>query len=181
MKTITKQFNVYTIEELAELNTEAYDEALNNVREAYTDSQIDFTYQEMKETMQEFADTFNISITDYSFGIYQPSYINVDIDDYMELDNTEKNYLVKKANNLPNEDYAFTGVYTDFYITDYFKENKVTYNDLHKHLENVLSVALRNFIKDLENDLEDDNNILEYTENNDFEFLKDGSRYYEAE
>ena len=177
MKTITKQFNVYSLEELKAVDTEAYEDAMDNVREAYTDTQIDFFYQDMEETMKAFADTFNISLTDYSFTIYHNSYVNVNIDDYMDLDNGEKKDLVKKANNLKNEDCPFTGVCTDEYITDYFKENEVTYNDLHKHLEDVLHVAVRNFMDDLEDDLEDDNNILEYAVNEDMEFLKDGSIY----
>ena len=177
MKTITKQFNVYSLEELKAVDTEAYEDAMDNVREAYTDTQIDFFYQDMEETMKAFADTFNISLTDYSFTIYHNSYVNVNIDDYMDLDNGEKKDIVKKANNLKNEDCPFTGVCTDEYITDYFKENEVTYNDLHKHLEDVLHVAVRNFMNDLEDDLEDDNNILEYAVNEDMEFLKDGSIY----
>ena len=177
MKTITKQFNVYSLEELKAVDTEAYEDAMDNVREAYTDTQIDFFYQDMEETMKAFADTFNISLTDYSFTIYHNSYVNVNIDDYMDLDNGEKKDLVKKANNLKNEDCPFTGVCTDEYITDYFKENEVTYNDLHKHLEDVLHVAVRNFMNDLEVNLEDDNNILEYAVNEDMEFLKDGSIY----
>ena len=177
MNTITKQFNVYSLEELKAVDTEAYEDAMDNVREAYTDTQIDFFYQDMEETMKAFADTFNISLTDYSFGVYHNSYVNVDIDDYMDLENDEKNDLVKKANNLKNEDCPFTGVCTDEYITDYFKENEVTYNDLHKHLEDVLHVAVSNFMNDLENDLEDDNNILDYALNEDMEFLEDGSIY----
>lgn len=177
MKTITKQFNVYSLEELKAVDTEAYEDAMDNVREAYTDTQIDFFYQDMEETMKAFADTFDISLTDYSFTIYHNSYVNVNIDDYMDLDNGEKKDLVKKANNLKNEDCPFTGVCTDEYITDYFKENEVTYNDLHKHLEDVLHVAVRNFMDDLEDDLEDDNNILDYALNEDMEFLEDGSIY----
>lgn len=90
MKTITKQFNVYSLEELKAVDTEAYEDAMDNVREAYTDTQIDFFYQDMEETMKAFADTFNISLTDYSFTIYHNSYVNVNIDDYMDLDNGEK-------------------------------------------------------------------------------------------
>ena len=84
---------------------------------------------------------------------------------------------MKKANNLQYEDCSFTGVTTDLYITDYFKENEVTYNNLHKHLEDVLHVAVRNFMNDLEDELEDDTNILDYAVNEDMEFLKDGSIY----
>ncbi|WBF81703.1 hypothetical protein [Staphylococcus virus vB_SurM-PSU5] len=177
MKTITKQFNVYSLEELKAVDTEAYEEAMNNVREDYTETQIDFFYQDMEETMQEFAKVFNISIRDYSFGIYHNSYVNVDTDDYMDLDNEEKNKLVKEANNLKNEDCPFTGIHTDLYITDYFKENEVSYNDLHKHLDDVLHVAVSNFMNDLENDLEDDTNILEFAINEEFEFLVDGTIY----
>ena len=177
MKTITNTFNVYEVEELEAVDTQAYEVAMQNVREEYSENQIVFFYQDMEETMQEFADTFNISITNYSFGVYHNSYVNVNIDDYMDLENDEKNELVKKANNLKNEDCPFTGIHTDLYITDYFKENEVTYNDLHKHLEDVLDVAVRNFMNDLENDLEDDTNILEYAINEEFEFLEDGSIY----
>src|SRR5699024_3112900 len=134
MKTITKNFNVYSLEDLKTVDTEAYEVAMQNVRENYTETQIDFSYQDMEETMQASADTFSSSITDYYFKIYHNSYVNVNIDNYMDLENDEKNELVKKANNLKNEDCPFTGIHTDFYITDYFKDNEVTYNDLHKHL-----------------------------------------------
>lgn len=177
MKTITKQFNVYSLEELKAVDIEAYEDAMENVREAYTDTQIDFFYQDMEETMKEFAKVFNISLTDYSLGVYHNSYVNVNIDDYMDLDNGDKKDLVKKANHLQNEDCPFTGVCTDEYITDYFKENEVTYNDLHKHLEDVLHVAARNFVNDLEDELEDDTNILDYAIEEDTEFLEDGSIY----
>lgn len=177
MKTITNTFNVYSVEELEAVDAQAYEEAMNNVRESYSETQLTFFCEDMEETMKAFAKAFNITIRDYSFGVYHPSYVNVDIDDYMELDNTEKNNLVKEANNLKNEDCPFTGIHTDCYITDYFKENEVTYNDLHKHLEDVLGVAVRNFVNDLEDDLEDDRNILEYAVEHDFEFLEDGSIY----
>lgn len=178
MKTITKSFNVYSLEELKTVDTESYEVAMQNVREAYTDTQIDLFYQDMEETMQAFAEAFNISIRDYSFGIYHNSYVNVNIEYYKDLENDEKNDLVKKANNLKNKDCPFTGIHTDLYITDYFKENEVTYNDLHKHLDDVLHVAVSNFMNDLENDLENDKNILEFAVENDFEFLEAGSIYY---
>lgn len=178
MKTITKQFNVYSLEELKAVDTEAHEVAMQNVREAYTDTQIDFSYQDMEETMQVFAEAFNIAIRDYSFGIYHKSYVNVETDYYMDLENDEKNDLVKEANNLKNEDCPFTGIHTDLYITDYFKENEVTYNDLHKHLDDVLHVAVSNFMNDLENDLENDKNILEFAITEEFEFLVDGSIYH---
>lgn len=177
MKTITKQFNVYSLEELEAVSTEAYSKALDNVREVYKDTQLYFLFQDMEETIKAFAKAFNIYVIDYLIGIYLPSYVDVDIDNYMELDNTEKKNLVKEANNLKNEDCPFTGIHTDCYVTDYFKENEVTYNDLHKHLEDVLGVAVRSFVNDLENDLEDDRNILEYAVEHDFEFLEDGSIY----
>lgn len=180
MKTITKQFNIYSLEELKAIDTEAYEVAMQNVIEEYSENQITFFYQDMEETMKGFADTFNISITDYSFGVYHNSYVNVNVDNYMDLDNTEKKELVKEANNLKNEDCPFTGIHTDLYITDYFKENEVTYNDLHKHLDDVLHVAVRNFMNDLENDLEDETNLLEYAVNEDMKFLEDGSIYREA-
>lgn len=177
MKTITQKFNIYSLEELKALDKESYEVAMQNVREAYTDSQIDFSYQDMEETMQVFAEAFNIAISDYSFGIYHKNYVNVETDYYMDLENDKKNELVKEANNLKNEDCPFTGIHTDLYITDYFKENEVTYNDLHKHLDDVLHVAVSNFMNDLENDLENDKNILEFALNEDMKFLEDGSIY----
>lgn len=127
--------------------------------------------------MQAFAEAFNLSIRDYSFGIYHKNYVDVNTEYYMDLDNGDKNDLVKEANNLKNEDCPFTGIHTDLYITDYFKENEVTYNDLHKHLDDVLHVAVSNFMNDLENDLENDKNILEFAINEEFEFLEDGRIY----
>lgn len=100
----------------------------------------------------------------------------------MELSNTEKNKLVDKVNKFikSDQDFSLTGVYTDDYFKDYFIKNninKVTYNNLHKHIINSFDWVLNQYIDDLENDILNNDLMIEYAQDNEFLFLENGKFY----
>ncbi|AIA64157.1 hypothetical protein PHAGE6E_131 [Staphylococcus phage 6ec] len=180
MKTITQTFNIY---EITELEEEAKQEAIEQSRNQFQEMVSDFYYDEMLSTFKEVAKNLNIDIVSWSIGCFNPNiYINLDITDYMELSNTEKNKLVDKVNQFikSDDDCPFTGVYTDCYFNDYFIKNninKVTYNNLHKHITESFDWVLSKYINDIENNILNDDLMIEYSQDNNFMFLENGKIY----
>lgn len=180
MKTITQTFNIY---EITELEEEAKKEAIEQSRNQFQEMVSDFYYDEMLSTFKEVAKNLNINIVSWSIGCFNPNiYINLDITDYMELSNTEKNKLVDKVNQFikSDDDCPFTGVYTDCYFNDYFIKNninKVTYNNLHKHITESFDWVLSKYINDIENNILNDDLMIEYSQDNNFMFLENGKIY----
>ena len=180
MKTITQTFNIY---EITELEEEAKEKAIEHSRNQFQDIVSDFYYNEMLDTFKEVAKNLNINIVDWAIGCFSPNtYINLDVTNYMELSNTEKNKLVDKVNQFikRDNDCVFTGVYTDNYFNDYFIKNninKVTYNNLHKHITESFYWVLSKYINDIENNILNDDLMIEYSQDNNFMFLENGKIY----
>lgn len=180
MKTITQIFNIY---EIKELKGKAKNEAIENVRNGFQEMVSDFYYSEMLATFKEVAKELNVDVVGWCIGCFDTNkYIHIDITDYMELSNIEKNKLVDKVNQFIKSDYdcIFTGVYTDDYFKDYFIKNninEVTYNNFHKHIINSFDWVLDQYINDLENDILNDDLMIEYSQDNEFLFLENGKFY----
>lgn len=159
MKKIVKVTNVYTIKELKEVNPVGYNKAIEGKREEYLDFEADYEYTDMLASLQAFANHYYLEIKDWSFGAYSPSYMTVSTERFMELDNGDRNALVNDLNTaLANADTFWelpymTGVYTDGFILDYFIVNnitKVTYNDIHKHMELMAGHAIKALVRNIE-------------------------------
>lgn len=159
MKKIIKVTNVYTIKELKEVNPTGYSKAIEGRREEYLDFEADYEYTDMLASLQAFANHYYLEIKDWSFGAYSTSYITVCTDHFMELDNEDRNDLVSDLNTaLANAETFWelpymTGVYTDGFILDYFIVNnitKVTYNDIHKHMELMAGHAIKALVRNIE-------------------------------
>lgn len=159
MKKIVKVTNVYTIKELKEVNPTGYNKAIDARREDYLDFEADCEYTDMLSSLQAFANHYYLEIKDWSFGAYSPSYMTVSTERFMELDNEDRNDLVSDLNTaLSNTDTFWelpymTGVYTDGFILDYFIVNnitKVTYNDIHKHMELMAGHAIKALVRNIE-------------------------------
>lgn len=180
MKTIKKVFNIY---EITELKGNAKNEAIENVRDQFQEMVSDFYYSEMLATFKEVAKELNINVVDWCIGCFDPNkYIHIDITDYMELPNIEKNKMVEKVNQFikSDQDFLISGVYTDDYFKDYFIKNninEVTYNNLYKHIIDSFDWVLNQYIKDLENDILNDDLMIEYSQDNEFMFLENGKFY----
>ena len=159
MKKIVKVTNVYTIKELKEVNPVGYNKAIEVKREEYLNFEADYAYTDMLASLQAFANHYYLEIKDWSFGAYSPSYMTVSTARFMELDNGDRNDLVNDLNTALANTETFwelpymTGVYTDGFILDYFIVNnitKVTYNDIHKHMEPMAGHAVRALVKEIE-------------------------------
>lgn len=180
MKTIKKVFNIY---EITELKGDAKENAIEHARNVFQEMVSDFYYEEMLKTFKEVAKKLNVDIVGWCIGCFDPNkYISVDITNYMELSNMEKNKMVDKVNKFIKSDYdcVFTGVYTDEYFKDYFIKNninKVTYNNLHKHIINSFNWVLDQYINNLENDILNDDLMIEFSQDNEFMYLESGNFY----
>lgn len=180
MKTIKKVFNIY---EITELKGEAKGNAIENARDEFQEMVSDFYYNEMLETFKKVAKELNVDVVGWCIGCFDRNlYIDIDITDYMELSNTEKNKLVDKVNQFikSNQDFTITGVYTDDYFKEYFIKNninEVTYNNLHKHITESFDWVLSKYINDIENDILNDDLMIEYSQDNEFMFLENGEFY----
>lgn len=159
MKKIVKVINVYTIKELKEINPTGYSKAIDVKREEYLNFEADYAYTDMLTSLLAFANHYYLGIKNWSFGAYSPSYIAVSTERFMELDNEDRNALVNDLNTTLSNTATFwelpymTGVYTDEFILDYFIVNnitKVTYNDIHKHMEPMAEHAIKALVRNIE-------------------------------
>lgn len=185
-QTITKEFKLFTLDELKADHKKVYENILNKERNNFQDSISMFYYDEFLASIKAITEQFDIKLTDWSFGVYNyNNYMKLDFENYFDLSNTERNEHVKDLNSLLKIDNQWdflTGVYTDFYFFNYFEDKdikKVTYNDFHKHFENAIDYALYKYINSLENEIENDDIIIErLQELSEFEmFDLDGNGY----
>lgn len=180
MKTIKKVFNIY---EITELKGKTKEKAIEYSRDQFQEMVSNFYYEEMLSTFKEVAKRLNIDVVGWCIGCFDPNkYIHIDITDYMELSNKEKNKMVEKVNQFikSDQDFLISGVYTDDYFKDYFIKNninEVTHNDLHKHIIDSFDWVLDQYINDLENDILNDDLMIEYAQDNEFLFLENGQIY----
>lgn len=190
-QTITKEFKLFTLEELKADHKEVYENILNEEREDYQEMISDFYYDEFVESIKAITENFDVELSNWSFGVYNyNNYMELDFENYFSLENHYRNEHVKELNNLikqgKNLDCEFTGVYTDNYFFDYFEDKnikEVTYNDFHKHFENAIDYALYKYINDLENEIENDELIIENLigRNDYIMFDLDGNGYTDDE
>ena len=181
MRTITTTTDVF---EITELTGSALENAINYIQEQRTDDAVELYTKEFLKSAKAFAKKFGFSITDWSIGFFHyNNFLTVDSDQYFELTNEDKNGLVKLVNDTYKEETdgkcSLTGVYTDCYFFDYFKEKKGTsYNTFHKDIPAAMQAALKAFVSDQENDLTDDKYAQQYANDMEIEFLQDGSIFH---
>ncbi len=181
MRTITTNTNVF---EIAELTGSALEKAVNQIQERRTEDAVEHNIEEFLQSAKKFAGKFGFEITDWSIGFFDyGNSLTVDKDQYFELTNDDKNRLVKLMNDTYKDETdgecSLTGVYTDCYFFDYFKEKKGTsYNTFHKDVPAAIEAALKAFVSDQENDLTDDKYAQQYANDMEMEFLQDGSIFH---
>lgn len=183
MRTIITKTNIYTIDELKKLDENAYENALKNLRERWHSDIMEFDWSEVKESLTKFLELFSLRIYDYQVGLYSPSYITDNSEEYRERSNYEINEDVKTLNKwLKSELYDdLTGVWSDYTVFSYFTKNnikEVSYNDIHKHLQEISSNTLVEFIDMGETNLESEEYLLDYAYNTDAEFTEYGDFHY---
>lgn len=187
MKTITKVFKVYDINEIEKIGKENMKNAMESLT-GYVDDIVQFDFDDYERTMKAVAERFNIKILDYSFGLFQyGNHVYSSIAEYMESSNAEKNSMVAEINKMIKDkelfNDEFTGVWSDYYFIKYFTENEieeVTYNDLHFHLRDLLGGMTSIFIKDKEEQHLSDKFRREIAIENNMYFYEDGTLYGEV-
>lgn len=171
------KFNVYDIDELSE---EAKEKAIETLR-----SEEDFFWEvrELVNSIEVASKLFNFELTDYRVGLYDRSFIEVSNAVYMELPNSDRNFLVEwlRDNIISGSEGScpFTGVYLDCYFFDYFirYDVEVTYNNLHKEVANALEYHLDRGVEALEEEHGSEERYIEIANANEIEFYEDGRVY----
>lgn len=181
MRTITTTTNVF---EITGLTGSALEKAINQIQERRTDDAVELYTEEFLKSARNFAEKFGFTITNWSVGFFDyNNFLTVNSDQYFELTNEDKNDLVKLMNDTYKEESdgecSLTGVYTDCYFFDYFKEKKGTsYNTFHKDIPAAMQAALKQFVSDQEQDLTNDEYAKQYANDMEMEFLQDGSIFH---
>lgn len=181
MRTITTTTNVF---EIAELTGSSLQNAIDQIQARRTENAAEHTTEEFMESAKLFAEKFGFKISNWSVGFFDyNNFLTVDTDDYSNLTNEDKNDLVKLMNDTYKEETdgqcSLTGVYTDCYFFDYFKEKRGTsYNTFHKDVPAAMKAALKAFVSDQEQDLTDNEYAQQYANDMEMEFLQDGSIFH---
>ena len=186
MEKIIKEFNVYTITELKELFPEGYEHAIEKEADSWSEDGFSYECTDFIKSMEAILDELNCSIRDWSISLWDRSDIEVNIEGYMELSNSERKALISRFKSmLPDEAtiYDFTGVYTDDYffrgLQDYNDNTEaLSYNNFHKAIVSAAYYAISTFASDMESTYQDSNYHESNLEANDCLFTEDGKPYY---
>ena len=187
MEKIIKEFNVYTITELKELFPEGYEHAIEKEQEVWSETTFYYETDEFISSIKEILAALSANLEDWSIGIYERSYMCIDLEGYMSLENSERNELVKQFAGMIDKERkgacSFTGVYTDCYFFDGLAAyedsiESLNYNNFHKAIEYAVDFAVSRFQTDLESGYEDNELHEQNLEANDCLFTEDGKPYY---
>ena len=169
MKTVTNTYNVYTFEELSE---EAKEEARNKWRE----SEEYPWWDESNDTMKAFAEAFNVTIKDYEISLYCRSYIRFEVENEELKGLRLWKYLLNNYSHLLKNDSYLTGYCMDDDIMkpirDFMKHPCLTVT-----LYSLMQSCFNSFIKSVIADMEyqqSDEYIDETIMLNEYDFLENG-------
>ncbi|MFQ3543599.1 hypothetical protein Q7A53_05890 [Halobacillus rhizosphaerae] len=182
MRTI--QTKIYTIDELKKENKQGFENALQNISERRVQSFMDHYSSEMMDTLEAVAEKFYMEIMNYNYDLFSTSHITVNIDDYMELENSEKNNLVQwlKDNLQSGKDGScpFTGVCYDADFFDQIEQlsnGDINYNNLHVLIPDAIEKTLNKILKYEGDNILNDNDNFRYAQEMELEFLESGEIY----
>lgn len=177
MRTITQTFEVYGIRELEGINRRNALTATSNLRvEAWQE----FESQELLASMQRAAQYFGMSLSDWSFGLFSRSFVQVDaslFDDEQApyaLEWIKENHKAGREGSCP-----FTGHHYDCAFFDYFgDEVEATEANIKREIPRAIIYMMERVIDFTENDILDDEACEVYAEEQELEFFKDGTIYH---
>ena len=184
MKKIVEEYNVYTIDELKEQFPDGYDKAIEREQEVWAETTFYSETGDFLASIKAILAELNGTLMDWSIGIYDRSYLRIDLDGYMEQDNHTRNELVKRFTDMIEKEKhgacSFTGVYTDCYFFDGLAAYEEThtplnYNNFHKAVGFAMEFAVSRFQTDLESTYEDNEYHEENLRINDYMFTEDGT------
>src|SRR5699024_3477021 len=184
MRTVIEEYKVYDIAELKKVDELSYRTALENLSRQWANDIMEFDWYDFKDSLTAFLSVFNLKITDYSVSLYDHSYIYTNANDYREKhSNAEINEHVKELNEMIKKADCIdiTGVWSDYIVMRYFENTdikEVTYNDIHKHLDNIAQWSLSEFKKLSEENISTEKWLIDYAQNQDLEFDENGEKYF---
>ena len=155
----TQTINIYTFDELSDM-------AKEKARDWYRDSMEYFWWNESLDSIKAFADTFRVSIKDYSIGLYDHSYIDTDAEN--------ANFRGLKLKNVDREAMP-TGYGLDCALWQTFHDEFKRTGDALRAFNKAIDAAVAEIVADIEYQYTDesvDENILI----NEYEFLENGER-----
>ena len=163
MKTITKEFTIYTIEELDE-------SAQEGAHEAWLQSGYEYPWlHESLESVKHFLSFFGSNIKNYSLGSWGYSFIDI-----KELSNDNVRGISKKAlHDMPLSD--------GFYIGECLKEDVLKVfdktGDLKYSIKSAVGEAVCTIVSDMKY-CESLEAFIETATANEWVFLETGERYF---
>ena len=155
----TETINIYTFDELT-------DDAKEKAREWYRDGMEYFWWNDSLDSIKTFADTFRVTIKDYSIGLYCHSYIDTDAEN--------SNFRGLKLKNVDREAMP-TGYGLDCALWFTFYDEFKRTGDALRAFNEAIDAAKKEILADIEYQYTDesvDENILI----NEYEFLENGER-----
>lgn len=184
MRTIEKK--IYTIDELKEVSASGYEKAIEAVSEQRQNNFYEFYALEIVNTLEKACEHFHMNLAYHSYGLYEGCFTRVGIEEYFDLSNAEKNYLVKWLNDNMQDgkdgSCPFTGVCYDSYFFDSIIEqvglNGATYNNLHVIVPEAIDDCLRKAVTDEQNSIFNDEDCHNYAKDMELEFTEEGKIFY---
>lgn len=173
---------VYELHELKQVDRDAYNQALHYTQERFSEHDLEINFREFLDSANVFARELGLSVSDYSFGLYEDGYVKLtepaDEDEIEDLVAEMKEMLLTKKGEA-----ALTGVYVDDYIMNpFFELNPADLDsenfDVVGFLGDVLSQAVGNLIRDLEETVDSEEYMEDYADMVGLEFYKDGELAY---
>ena len=155
----TETINIYTFDELN-------DAAKEKARDWYRDGMEYHWWNESLDSIKSFADTFRVSIKDYSIGLGSHSYIDTDAEN--------ANFRGLKLKNVDREAMP-TGYCLDCALWQTFYDEFKRTGDALYAFNEAIDAAKKEILSDIEYQYTDesiDENILI----NEYEFLENGER-----
>lgn len=177
MRTITQTFEVYSIGELDGINRRNAITATSNLRvEAWQE----FESGELLQSMQRAAQYFGMGLTDWSFGLFSKSFVQVDsslFDDEQApyaLEWVKENHKEGREGSCP-----FTGHHFDCSFFDFFGDKvESTEKTIKRDIVRAIIYMMEHVIDFTEADILDDEACETYAEEQGLEFFKDGTIFH---
>ncbi|RPF54746.1 hypothetical protein [Abyssicoccus albus] len=171
--------------EIGELSGEAKIEAINIVRDIYTEDEFMWS-NDLVKTLEKVTSLLNGNLSNYSIDLYGRS--TVDVGNiyggywyYEEKEEEDLPDFLKEFNNIKElaDDWSLTGVYTDNYVysamsnADLSKLDKDS--DIDDFLSEVLTEAVVDFVNEIKDNAYNDNFIEQYSAEMGYKFNKYGA------
>ena len=185
MKRIIRLFNLY---EYHELPSHVRPVALQHIYDQMYTHAVQHDCDDMKKSVEAFLDRFLLKAPLLTIDVEEDDFtIRFADAGFSFLSEGERRALVERINGSYVDETdgkcSLTGVFTDCYLFDYFKENGATSGEmLGQDIKRATCFGLKKFIHDMSTDLSTEATLVEYGRDHDLlYFTKDGQPYQKTE